>query len=55
MEIIDNKAILLRTRTPEKLAVIPKHKVRKVAGGYEALVYFGLDEMRVLRDRKSVV
>ena len=27
MEIIENKALLFRTRNPHKYAVIPKHKV----------------------------
>jgi len=27
MEIIDNKALLLRTRDPSKYSIIPKHKV----------------------------
>lgn len=52
MQIIENKAVLLKTRYPEKLQVIPKHKiVRELpGGGVEALVYLGLDEMRVLRN-----
>lgn len=52
MQIIDNKAVHLRTRYPEKLAVIPKHKIVEElpGGGAEALVYWGLDEVRVLRN-----
>ena len=52
MQIIDNKAVLINTRTPNKYTVIPKSKI--VAdhgnGGYTVAVYFGLDEMRVLRN-----
>lgn len=51
MQIIDNKALVLRTRTPEKLTVIPKHKVlREEDGIYEVAVFWGLDESRVLRN-----
>ncbi len=52
MQVIENKAVLLKTRYPEKLQAIPKHKiVRELpGGGAEALVYLGLDEMRVLRN-----
>lgn len=50
MEIIQDKAVLLRTRRPDRLSIIPKHKVRAIEGGYEVLVYFGLDEMRVLKN-----
>jgi SNF2 family DNA or RNA helicase len=52
MEIINNRAVLLRTRFPEKLAIIPKHKVVQTFenGGAEVLVYLGLDEVRVLRN-----
>lgn len=52
MEIISNKAVRLRTRFPEKLAVIPKHKVLEEfeGGGAEVLVNWNLDEVRVLRN-----
>jgi SNF2 family DNA or RNA helicase len=56
VEIVDNKALLFRTRNPYKYAVIPKHKVleqtdeMKEHGIHEVLVYFGLDEVRVLRN-----
>ena len=50
MEIIENKALLFKTRNPHKYSVIPKHKVRPVDGGYEVAVYWGLDEARVLRN-----
>ena len=52
MSIVDNKALLLRLRNPERvLATIPKAQV--VAQGPEAsdvLVWWGLDEARVLRN-----
>ena len=52
MQIINNKAVLLRTRKPDKYAVIPKSKdLGEVAPGlHEVLVFWGLDEMRVLRN-----
>lgn len=52
MQVIENKAVLLKTRYPEKLQVIPKHKIMRElpGGGVEAMVYLGLDEMRVLRN-----
>lgn len=51
MEIIDNKALVLRTRNPHKYSVIPKHKVLSENNGtYEVAVYWGLDEARVLRN-----
>ena len=51
MEIIDNKALVLRTRNPEKYSVIPKHKIIGEEDGiYQVAVYWGLDESRVLRN-----
>ena len=51
MQIIDNKALVVRTRNPHKYSVIPKHKVLSEHDGtYEVAVYWGLDEMRVLRN-----
>jgi SNF2 family DNA or RNA helicase len=50
VEIIENKALLFKTRNPNKYNIIPKHKVRPVDGGYEVAVYWGLDEARVLRN-----
>ena len=50
MQIIENKALLFKTRNPHKYSIIPKHKVRPVDGGYEIAVYWGLDEARVLRN-----
>jgi SNF2 family DNA or RNA helicase len=52
MEILDNKAVLIRTRTPHKYAVIPKSRIVEDngSGGYTVAVYWGLDEMRVLKN-----
>ena len=51
MEIIEDKAIVLRTRNPHKYKIIPKHKiVERMDGGYDVAVYWGLDEARVLRN-----
>ena len=51
MQIVDNKALVLRTRNPHKYAIIPKHKVLSENNGiYEVAVYWGLDESRVLRN-----
>lgn len=51
MQIIDNKALLFKTRNPHRYSLIPKHKVLPIpGGGYEVAVYWGLDEARVLRN-----
>ncbi len=53
MELLaDKRAVVLRTRTPDKYSVIPKSKVvaNHGNGGFSVAVYFGLDEMRVLRN-----
>ena len=51
MEIVDNKAVLIRTRNPHKYTVIPKSKiVERNQDGYTVAVYWGLDEMRVLKN-----
>ena len=51
MQIIDNKALLFRTRNPQKYSIIPKHKIMSEEDGtYEIAVYFGLDECRVLKN-----
>jgi hypothetical protein len=50
MEIVDNKALILRTRNPNKYSIIPKHKVLGHEDGiYQVAVYWGLDETRVLK------
>ena len=51
MQIIEDKALLLRTRNPQKYSIIPKHKVVSENNGvYEVAVYWGLDECRVLKN-----
>ena len=52
MQIIENKALLLRTRNPDKYNIIPKSKVvNQLEGGiYEVAVKWGLDEVRVLKN-----
>ena len=52
MEILDNKAVLIRTRNPGKYTVIPKSRIVEDHGngGYTVAVYWGLDEMRVLKN-----
>lgn len=52
MQIVDDKALLFRTRNPDKYRVIPKHKIvnRYEDGTAEIAVYFGLDEARVLKN-----
>ena len=51
MEIVEHKALVLRTRKPEKYSVIPKSKVlSETNGAYEVAVYWGLDEARVLKN-----
>ncbi len=51
MHIHENKAVILKTRYPEKFAIIPKHKVlNEVPGGAEIAVHWGLDEVRVMRN-----
>lgn len=51
MQIIENKAVVFKTRNPEKYKIIPKHKIISEEGGtYEIAVYFGLDEARVLKN-----
>jgi hypothetical protein len=50
VQIVENKALLFKTRNPHKYSIIPKHKVMPVEGGYQVAVYWGLDEVRVLRN-----
>lgn len=50
MEIVDNRILLFRTRSPQKYQLLPKHKVFPINGGYEVAVHWGLDEVRVLRN-----
>jgi len=52
MQIVDNKALLIRTRNPQKFNIIPRSKVLGSVGNglYEVAVYWGLDEARVLKN-----
>ena len=52
MEIVEDKAVLFRTRNPHKYSIIPKHKIVSDdgKGGFEIAVYWGLDEVRVLKN-----
>ncbi len=51
MEIIENKALLFRTRQPQKYEIIPKKAVvERYEDGVALLVKWGLDEVRVLRN-----
>jgi len=51
MQIVEDKAILFKTRNPNKYNIIPKHKViAEYDDGCEIAVYWGLDEVRVLRN-----
>lgn len=52
MQIIENKALLFRTRDPTRYNIIPKSKVvnKYDNGVYEVAVRWGLDEVRVLRN-----
>ena len=52
MEIIDNKALLIRTRQPEKYSIIPRSQVVETHadGSASIAVFWGLDEARVLKN-----
>jgi len=51
MEIVEDRALILRTRNPQKYSIIPKSKAMlRADGGYDVAVYWGLDEARVLRN-----
>ncbi len=52
MQIVEDKALLFRTRNPSKYQVIPKHKIvsQHADGSAEIAVYWGLDEARVLKN-----
>lgn len=52
MQIVENKLLLFRTRSPERYALIPKSRNmgEVVPGIYEVAVKWGLDEARVLRN-----
>ena len=50
MEIIDNRALVFKTRNPSKYSLIPKHHAEPIPGGFRVAVYWGLDEVRVLKN-----
>lgn len=51
MQIVENKALVFRTRDPDKYSIIPRSKVVGEQNGvYEMAVFWGLDETRVLRN-----
>ena len=50
MEIVDNTAVRIRTRNVGRFSIIPKHIATPIPGGHEVLVYWGLDEARVMRN-----
>jgi SNF2 family DNA or RNA helicase len=52
MEIIEDKALLLRTRSPEKYSIIPRSQVVESYsdGSADVAVFWGLDEARVLKN-----
>lgn len=50
MEILNNRALQIRTRNPDKFRIIPKHYVEAVDGGHVVTVHWGLDEARVLKN-----
>ena len=51
MHILDNKALVFKTRNPDKYSIIPRSKaVKRDDGGYDVAVFWGLDEVRVLRN-----
>lgn len=53
-QIVDNRAIVLRTRNPDKFNIIPKSKylgeVNDAPGIHEVAVFWSLDEAKVLRN-----
>jgi len=52
MQIVDNKALVFRTKYPYKYAIIPRSKdLGEVKEGvHEVAVHWGLDEVRVLKN-----
>ena len=52
MEIVNNSIVLIKTGNPESYKLIPKSKVIEDHGDgqHTVAVYFGLDEMRVLKN-----
>lgn len=51
MEVVDNRLLVFKTRNPQRYNLIPKSKaIPRPTGGYDVAVYWGLDEVRVLRN-----
>src|ERR1035437_7833250 len=53
MQIVENKALVLRTKTPAKFSIIPRSKYLGPVNGtglHEVAVFWGLDEARVLKN-----
>lgn len=51
MEVIDNKLLVFKTRSPDRYSLIPKSRaIPRPGGGYDVAVYWGLDEVRVLKN-----
>lgn len=51
MQIVDNKALIFKTRDPSKYSIIPKSAIVDEQNGvYKVAVYWGVDETRVLRN-----
>jgi SNF2 family DNA or RNA helicase len=52
LEIIEDKALLLHTRSPEKYSIIPRSQVVEEYedGSADVAVFWGLDEARVLKN-----
>ena len=51
MEIVEDKALVFKTRNPDKYRVIPKHTIiEREDDGYDVAVYWGLEEVRVLKN-----
>lgn len=52
MEIIEDKALLLRTRSPDKYSIIPRSQIveKYEDGSADVAVFWGLDEARVLKN-----
>jgi len=50
MEVVDNRLLVFKTRSPGKYALIPKSRAFPIPGGFEVAVHWGLDEVRVLKN-----
>jgi len=50
LEIIDNRALKIRTRNPAKFDILPQKFVQHIPGGAEVFVKWDLDHARVLKN-----